>query len=347
MSISLEIAKKTAAEGYGLVVESIAPLALGRVNESFQLVSGGQTYCLQRLNDFFEGYPALGDNWLLAQAALQAKDWPFPSLQLAKAGETLWRGEGFFRLTRWLKGEIPKAGEPQAAYLAGRFLGQCHRALNEPKPLANLEPLPPNGEFTNQRLVSPEDFEAIFSNYRRHPRLPQIAPAIVRAREAARRLPGRPAFRRVFWARDQVIHADPKRENFLFAGQDVALVDWDTLSYGDPLIDLGELCRSFAVLKPLSKFHLALAVAAVEGYLAAGLPIEKDVSTLLPATIRALALSLARRYLIDALAEVYFSWDKSSYPSLFSQNEARALALLNLAEELEIREMEITKAFTF
>ncbi|MDR2421899.1 MAG: phosphotransferase, partial [Deltaproteobacteria bacterium] len=285
-------------------------------------------------------------NWLKAQSALLAHGLAFPAIAPDLFGELLHRREGAYRLTLWLPGQTPPAGQTEAAFLAGRFLGQCHQALNSPLPLIGLEPLPRGFEFTNQKLTVQEDFDEIFAYYRRHPNLTKLAPTIGRAGQAARRLPRRPAFTRVFLARDLVVHADPKRENFLTDGQSVALVDWDTVGYGDPLIDLGEMCRSFATVKTKSSFELSLAMAAVRGYEETGLDLAGQIPLLLPAVIRALALRLVRRYLVDALAEVYFSWDQSRFESLFAQNEARALALLGLAEELEDREMEISRAFS-
>jgi Ser/Thr protein kinase RdoA (MazF antagonist) len=339
------MAREVAARDYGLKVDSLVPLGLGRVNESFQVRAEGQAYCLQRLNDFFEGCPALGNNWLKAQLALAGRV-PFPEILPDLTGQLLCQREGFYRLTRWLPGQTPRAGQPAVAFLAGRALGLCHQALNVPQPLVDLEPLPAQGDFTNQRLPTQADFELILERYRRHPNLIQLLETIRRAGQAARRLPTRPAFQRVFLARDLVIHSDPKRENFIHQAQDqaqaLALVDWDTLGYGDPLIDLGELCRSFAVVKPDPGFQLELALAAVAGYRETGLAEAGRIELLLPAVIRALALSLTRRYLIDALAEVYFSWDQARFPSLFAQNQARAQALLDLAEELEAREMEFS-----
>jgi Ser/Thr protein kinase RdoA (MazF antagonist) len=344
MTVDFETVREVAEKGYGLSVESIVPLKVGRVNESFKVVAGGEAYCLQRLNDFFDGYPALGVNWVKAQKALLGADIPFPTIAPDLTGRLLCYWEGTYRLTHWLAGRTPEPGQKEETELAGLTLGRCHQALNSPQPLVDLEPLPRGWEFTNQRLPGPEDFDDIFVNYRRHPHLGQLSGLIGRASQATRALPRRPAFTRVFLSRDLVIHADPKRENFLLQGQQMALIDWDTIGYGDPILDLGELCRSFAVIKPDPAFQLDLAVAAARGYAAAGLALGTRIPLLLPAVIRALALSLARRYLIDALAEVYFSWDQERFDSLFEQNRRRASDLLDLAEELLEREMEMTRA---
>ncbi|MDR1873102.1 MAG: phosphotransferase [Deltaproteobacteria bacterium] len=346
----LEDARIVATSQYNLTVDSLTLIESGRVNASFKVVAGDQAYNLQRLNDFFESYPALGNNWLLTQKAFTQSQLPFPGIVPDGSGDLLSRYNGAWRLTQWLPGQVPKSGSLEVCHLAGRFLGLAHRALNVPQPLTYLEKLPPKWEFTNQRLPSPADFENIFLDYRRHPNLGLIAPAIIRATERAKNLPTRPSFTRVFLARDMVIHGDPKRENFLEAegaagGEGrMALVDWDTVGYGDLLIDLGELCRSFSVEKPNPAFKFDLALAALKGYLETGVETLDRIALLLPAVIRALSLCLIRRYLIDALAEVYFSWDPKNFDSLFAQNEARALALLEMIEDMEDLEMEFTKA---
>jgi hypothetical protein len=66
---------------------------------------------------------------------------------------------------------------------------------------------------------------------------------------------------------------------------------------------------------------------------------------LLPAVWRALALNLSRRYLTDALAEVYFLWDSRLYPSLYDQNRQRGADLLALADHLLEREMDLVELF--
>jgi hypothetical protein len=81
--------------------------------------------------------------------------------------------------------------------------------------------------------------------------------------------------------------------------------------------------------------------AVVEGYAETGLPLDPGEVRLLPPVLRGLTLNLARRYLTDALAEVYFQWDSQAYPSLYEQNLAKAQKLLDLAEAVLEREMPL------
>ena len=60
-----------------------------------------------------------------------------------------------------------------------------------------------------------------------------------------------------------------------------------------------------------------------------------------PAAIRAMALDLARRYLVDFFEQIYFSWDQTAYTSPANQNFSRAAALITFASELKINEKEL------
>ncbi|MDR1395157.1 MAG: phosphotransferase [Deltaproteobacteria bacterium] len=344
MTADLEEPGQILKKFYGLENPKAVPLTSGRVNLSFRAESGSRSFCLQKLNDFFELSPALGHNWQLAGEALKEASLPFPEIIPNISGRLLTESGGdLWRLTAWLEGSPFPAGDSRGAFLAGRTLGLCHRALNLPQPVRNLQSLPQGHNFTNQKLCRPEDFQDLFQIYRGHPHLGDLYDLIIRGSRAAAGLPQRPAFQRVFLARDQVIHGDPKRENFLAGGFSPALVDWDTAGCGDTLIDLGELCRSFASVKPAGAFRMELALEAVRGYEESGFGEPGRTALLLPAVIRGLAVCLIWRYLTDALAEVYFSWDKEHFESLFDQNRERAAALLTAAEELEERDFEFSR----
>jgi Ser/Thr protein kinase RdoA (MazF antagonist) len=329
------------SRAYGLEAVEIRSLTDGRINQTFLAATAdGRRYALQRLNPFFEASEALGLNWRRVAEALAPSAVLCPTIVAARDGGWLAsEAGGVWRLTTFLAGQAPSAS-PDDARAAGLALARCHAALNRPKPL-ELEPLPGHWEFTNQRLSRPADFELLTARYRGHPRLPQAAAELARGARAAGLLPGLPAFQRVFYARDLVVHLDAKRANFLHDGDQWAVIDWDTVGYGDPLLDLGEICRSFAFDQQKRRFDASTACAAVDGYRNGGFELEREQGRLLPTVVRGLAVNLARRYLTDALAEVYFKLDESRFSSLFEQNLDRAKLHLDLAEELHAREMEL------
>ena len=357
-AVLINDAAQVARTAYGLssALEP-KPFGTGRVHDTFLVESGGRPYILQRLNDFFQGHEAFGLNWMMVEGAIREQsDFLFPLLPPIfpdRDGHyvtSLEGGGGFWRLTGFIEG-LPAPLTPNGGREAARLLGVLHRLLNSPTPLNSLLPLP-EGEFTNQRLTGPSDLEALNLHYRRHPRLEELRPLIDSAAEAAALLPAHPAFLAAFTMRDVVIHGDTKADNFLFSpdGRAQVLLDWDSVGLGNILIDLAEMLRSWGVpkfLPPEGPPAVGENMAAVlEGYAETGLELTTLEMELLIPVLRGTALNLIRRYLTDALAEVYFRWDSAAYPSLYHQNRARAVKMLHLVDHLLSNEISLTQTLT-
>ncbi|MDR2460135.1 MAG: phosphotransferase [Deltaproteobacteria bacterium] len=327
-------------ESYDITPRGLETILSGRINLTFLVeCQDGSKLIFQRINPIFQASPALGDNWVKVSSALEKNGLQAPRLIANKRGENLtFRGGTVWRLTTYMEGTAPEPGIG-AAYLAGKALGSAHRALNIPLPI-QLIPLPKGVEYTNQRLPVQADF-TLFSNlYRLHPQLPLLEETLKRAALCALRLPGSPAYQRVFLIRDLVIHGDPKRDNYLSKGDHFVLIDWDTVCYGDPLIDLAEALRSFASRKERPFFDADLAESLLRGYREKGLQMDRAHFRLLASVVRGVSLNLARRYLTDALVDSFFAWEKT-YASHFDQCLARAHSLLDLVEELYERDFEL------
>ncbi|MDR2405908.1 MAG: aminoglycoside phosphotransferase family protein [Deltaproteobacteria bacterium] len=341
---TIEEARESLFEFYGVKAKSLKQLSSGKVNRSFLVECPERgMLVLQFISPVFQKSPALGINWERATRKLLDNNIPAPSIIPALDGSLLYNGKGFerlLRLTRFLEGASPAVGDLSEARACGKALGLAHTVLNTPRPL-ELVPLPAGVEYTNQRLPHSSDFSDFETLYRLHPKLSAIEGELERGARLAASLPGSPQFQRIFLLKDLVVHGDPKRDNFLGSGKSYSLIDWDTVSYGDPLLDLSELCRSLAVQKEPPLFNDELAREAVLGYQESGLCLPKSHFQHLTATIRAIAITLARRYLADSLLENYFVWDKEHYPSHFEQDLTRANALFDLSEELLDREMEL------
>jgi Ser/Thr protein kinase RdoA (MazF antagonist) len=342
--VTEERAASVLAGNWGIAASSLEHVRSGRVNQTFLACrEGGGTLVLQLLNPDFLASPALGENWDRVSRRLAGLGLACPAPVPDLRGNLLSEGPGWgevWRLTTFVEGSRPELSA-EAAGRAARCLGACHAALNRPRPV-DLIPLP-RGDFTNQRLPSPSDFLDFETLYRHHPNLSRLEAPLARGAEEARLLPGSPAFQRVFLLKDLAVHLDPKRDNFLADGERYALIDWDTVSYGDPLLDLGELCRSFASSPAPPRFDAGTMREALSGYRETGLDLGDRHFALLPAAVRGISINLARRYLADALLETHFVWDRENYPSLFEQNVSRAAVLLDLAEELREREYELMR----
>lgn len=356
-------ARAAAVSLFGLKEPLLARLPGGRVNESFVAASVEGRFVLQRLNVFFQGphqvfrrpegsenniapavNTAVGDNWRAVYLAVLERsgqsEAPLPPIYPDLNGRWLacfpgGDGEmgGFWRLTGFLEG-LPAPKSPAGAREAAKLLGFFHRHLNQPRPI-ELTPLP-EGEFTNQHLSCAREFERIYGEYRGHPQLEGLRPLIDRAMETAAGFMARPGFSSLFSLRNAIIHGDPKADNYIFApdGRALALLDWDSVGPGNVLIDVAELLRSWGYLGSEGEPDIDSMAAVIEGYALGGLELSPDEVEMLPAVVRAIALNLCRRYLVDALAQIYFKWNGAAYPSLFHQNQARAGAMLTVAENL-------------
>jgi Ser/Thr protein kinase RdoA (MazF antagonist) len=341
-------AEEVARDLFGLASPRALPLSGGRVNATFRVDSGGERFILQRLSPFFQEAEALGLNWQRIAQALAERAAPplvppiFPDLAGRWLATRPGRG-GAWRLTGFRSGRpVPK--NPAMAGAAARAMGRLHQWLNRPAPI-QLLPLP-EGEFTNRRLAPLEELDLWPDRYRGHPHWPALQPLWEKMAAAARDLPFHADFLNVFRLREVVVHGDPKADNFLQGetGEIQAVLDWDTAGLGHALAEVGEMLRSFGAAAETGE-EISAAAAVVEGYAETGLALTEAEVELLPAVWRALALNLSRRYLADALAEVYFLWDRQSYPSLYEQNRQRGAALLDLAGRLLEKEMELIERF--
>ncbi|MDR3155182.1 MAG: phosphotransferase [Deltaproteobacteria bacterium] len=346
LDATVEEAAAVLEDRWGFRASRVRAVKSGRVNQTFLAErEDGPPLILQRLNPIFGASPAFSENWDAVAAELAARGLACPALVRDRGGALLAAGSRwgeYWRLSTFVPGRSPAADGP-GARLAGRCLGERHSALNRPRPLPLKAPSPsPFEEYSNQRLPQAGDFEDFARTYRNHPSLPRLEEPLARGTAEARLLPAAHAFQRIFLMKDLVVHLDPKRDNFLEDGEGAcALIDWDTVSYGDPLLDLGELCRSFAA-RPEPPFFDALVMSeALSGYRETGLDMGERHFSLLPSAVRGICVNLSRRYLADALMQSHFVWDSERYPSLFEQNLARALYLLDLSRELREREFEL------
>lgn len=140
--------------------------------------------------------------------------------------------------------------------------------------------------------------------------------------------------------RTQIIHGDLKISNLLFneeLNQVVGVIDFDTLLERDPLIDLGDAYRSWCNLTQEDDanaiFNLEYFDAIFSGY-AQGFPGESKEAHLRAAKL--ITLELTARFLIDVVADNYFSFDNARYESRQAHNRARALGQYHLAQSIPV-----------
>lgn len=131
----------------------------------------------------------------------------------------------------------------------------------------------------------------------------------------------------------QLIHGDPKLDNFLFGSDEgvIAVIDLDTFMIGSVLLDIGDAFRSWLQSSD-GTFNRDLAKIAIREYRAVN-PVPYTDNQFLSAT-RLLSLELATRFLTDYFEESYFKWDSSKFESLSVQNLERARRMIKFAESV-------------
>ena len=195
-----------------------------------------------------------------------------------------------------------------------------------------LKALPP-ADFNTEGLPGPESWQRPDSAPKGQAGTGEADLALARGAALGAGLPlGEPVTR-------LVVHGDPKLENFLFdeSGQALAVIDLDTVRWGSLLWELADGLRSWCGVRGGDDrvlFDHGIFKAAVSSYLKHGLPLTREEWLLLPATVAAVSLKLAQRYLMDYYHESYFVWDQTRYTSLAAQNLSRGAGLLEQVEHL-------------
>lgn len=139
-----------------------------------------------------------------------------------------------------------------------------------------------------------------------------------------------------------VIHADLKISNVVFDnGRAVGIIDFDTLLWHYPAVDLGDAYRSWcnrtAEDDPHATFDTTLFDAAEAGYAEGrGVALNLETRNLHLRATKLIALELASRFLIDVVRDNYFGYDPKRYPSRKAHNLARAVGQFHLATTIPL-----------
>ncbi len=279
-------------------VMKIVPLKGGIVNESWKVCGKSRTVVLQKVNTGL-GKEQVNDILTLQQ---------YPSMQDIIPGTSCLDHEGdLWKIVDHIEhDENTKLTDESAASAAG-YLGHVHKKLKT----CSFIPRTPIPGF--------HDSQAIFAKL---------------AGYSAQGLPSE-----ILWITievlalgqksiesegpGQLIHGDPKFDNFLFdeEGRAQALIDWDTLMSGNPLIDVGDMARSMCRLSDGTFCAHRFAKLCAAYRETAG--TNQSDEEVLGAT-KLITLELAARFLIDYVENTYFSWDKEKFTSRRESNLAAA-----------------------
>ncbi|HEU5114336.1 MAG TPA: phosphotransferase [Candidatus Paceibacterota bacterium] len=281
-------------------VFSVSPLSGGIVNGTWRVTAEKGEFVFQMIRDDLGGITA--EDYLLLSHILR-KSAPIPVLI------DYWSDKnGERRIFRFIPNDSPSVPSGTHAAIAARHLGKTHEALRGSswRPSRTIP-----GFHETDRIFSRLSALTGRSNSGEADRLAETI-----LRESSRLLmPEYP---------EQLIHGDPKWKNFLFGHEAfpvfarVTIIDWDTLMHGNPLIDLGDFCRSFCF--KAGQFDTDAFALACANYWMEGQP---DTDTALQAT-KIVTLELGARYLIDWHEDSYFGWDQRRFASRKESNIAAA-----------------------
>jgi len=329
-------AQRVAEVSFGLQPPlGIKPLGRGRINLSFLVHASDEDFILQRLNPVFGQDGSVVENVAEVTRRLKAAGLPAPEVRSTVNGRWWAEADGIWRLMTVLPGQTLAAPSVKTAAEAARILALFHRTLIDNPPV--LKVLPP-ADYNRDSPPPPEVWLDAFDKYKPDPRFGRAAPIIEKGLDLARSLP-------VFSGETRaILHGDPKLDNFLFNenGLVTGLIDLDTVRSGTLLWELADFLRSWTGVRTgrgdKLDYERDIFKAAVKSYRRHGLGLTSGEWGLLPAAARAMALNLARRYLIDYFEETYFAWDRDHYPSLAEQNLRKGSGLISLAEDLATSE---------
>jgi len=138
----------------------------------------------------------------------------------------------------------------------------------------------------------------------------------------------------------QLIHGDPRIENFLFDAKNTpfTIIDFDTSMIGSRYVDIGDFLRSLSVTDGQTRAVVRREIidAALNGYWGSEM---REISSEVHhqrgySALRNIALELSARFLTDVVEDKYFGWDNTKYPTRVAHNFARALGQWKVYESI-------------
>jgi len=303
-------------------------IAGGICNQTYKIIENDEIFILQQLNPIFE--KEIIDTVDIISRQMRNFGWQVPVLKRTKCNENyiidsdkrLWRMYGY------ISGQIIKnTNDSNLLYRFGATLSKFHRDL------AKID--------IDIPFVIPHFHDTVFfinklkelqSHFKKSD-LQSLQSTVNQVLDFSENMVFCPNFPQ------QIIHGDPRLENFLvdIQGNPFTLIDFDTFMKSSIFIDIGDLLRSINVDSELIRpcFNLQNTQKLLQGYLSQA-NIDKTFfydNALI--AFKQITLELCCRFFIDVIENQYFSWDNKRYDSRQAHNTARALAHFELFNEIK------------
>jgi Ser/Thr protein kinase RdoA (MazF antagonist) len=298
----------------------------GLINDTFQLELADQRWILQRINPIFSA--RIHENIDAVTRHLAARGFTTSRLVATSEGQlclSLPTGE-VWRLMTFIEGATFDAVQSTAQVRgAGMLVGRFHAALDDLE--YTFHDMRVGVHDTQAHLSTLQAAVKAHVEHALHAQVQALASKIL---EAATQLEPLPLLA------DRTCHGDLKFNNVRFAGVElpgkerpVCLIDLDTVGPMHLGYEMGDALRSWCNRagenQTGSGFDLQVCEAAIEGYVegvSRSLSEAERRSILLG--VEWVSLELSARFAADALLEVYFGWDPTSYTTRGEHNLVRA-----------------------
>lgn len=299
-------------------VKTIKQITSGLIHASYKVEAVSGTYLLQRLNSTLENR-SMVKNYSVVTEYLSRRGVSTQTVVKNVRGELLSKvGKDVWRLLTFVPGTVFELSPtPKQSYQAGRALGLFHLQLRGFR-----------GRLEGKYWI--HDTPQVLRRLKKLPK-DALRSEVLHSLTSVLLPNG---------LSQTIIHGDPKLTNIVFPKKgDPIFVDLDTVRKGSVLLDLGDALRSWCKKSTSSGIGIDLRLfrQALKGYKdgRGTWKLSKREQRLIVQSYSMITLELAARFLIDAVEQKLFAWDKKNFSSLAEQNHVRAKKMIQLAAEIE------------
>ena len=294
-------------------VRQIDSISGGIINDSWRVRTESGHYILQRLSDRAFDERVIADQW-------QVLDWLHrrnfrwaPRLILTARREKFVRQDGrIWRLMAYIDHDPIATRTDEKILAATAVLAEFHRAMKD----CPYDPIYKIKDFHDSPVIWENLGEMAFGQDR-DDIVKSMTDEVIYLHEVM------PSYFLPNDLPETLIHGDPRFDNFLFRGEEVAaLIDFDTVMRANELIDIGDFCRSMCRRETL--FNQELFDKIITQYLS--INHRYYIAALAKQATALITLELSARFFMDCFSppgQEYFGWDAEKYLTARDHNLAR------------------------